>query len=80
MDVRKDLNATAKRLMVALYQSDIEGNSVEDQRKDFSKRFATMQSNLDVIREKFKDKAMAKKRLLRRRYAIVSFLSQVFLK
>lgn len=26
MDVRKDLNATAKRLMVALYQSDIEGS------------------------------------------------------
>lgn len=47
--VRKDINATAKRLLVALYQSDIEGNSAKDQREDFKERFATMQSYLDQI-------------------------------
>ncbi|SFG79597.1 methyl-accepting chemotaxis protein [Oribacterium sp. WCC10] len=57
--VKKDLNATAKRLLLALYQSDIEGNSPADQRKDFESRFATMQSYLDQIIKTSDDTAMS---------------------
>lgn len=56
--VRKDLNATAKRLLLALYQSEIESNSPENQRKDFDKRFATMQSYLNNIIKTWDDKNM----------------------
>ncbi|OON84814.1 hypothetical protein BXO88_15455 [Oribacterium sp. C9] len=54
--VRKDLNATAKRLLLALYQSEIESNSPENQRKDFKKRFGNMQSYLDNIIKTWDDK------------------------
>ena len=57
--VRKDINAVAKRLLLALYQSEKESNSTESQRKDFDKRFATMQSYLDNIIKTSEDKAVA---------------------
>lgn len=57
--VRKDINAVAKRLLLALYQSEKESNSAESQRKDFNKRFATMQSYLDNIIKTSEDKAVA---------------------
>ncbi len=47
--IRKDLNGISKRFLSALYQSDIEGNSVQDQRDNFKTRFASMQKNLDTI-------------------------------
>lgn len=57
--LRMNLNIVAKRLLLALHQSDLKGNSVEDQRKDFEKRFNTMQSHIDVISNSWEDKAVS---------------------
>ncbi|OON86853.1 hypothetical protein BXO88_06220 [Oribacterium sp. C9] len=56
--IRKDLNGISKRFLSALYQSDIEGNSVEDQRKNFKSRFASIQKNLDTICNNSEDEAL----------------------
>lgn len=44
--------------MSALYQSGIEGNSVQDQRDNFKTRFASMQKKLDIICNNSDDEAL----------------------